>query len=490
MTTTTVAAPDLSALLPDGTHLIGGEWVQARARATIDVLNPATGGVLARVPRGTAGDIDDAVRAADEALPGWRDTSPSDRGGLLYRWAQLAREHDATISRLEAIEVGHPVGPNPIARRLTYLAGKADKVFGLTLPTSSPDVLGMTLREPYGVVGSIIPWNAPGPFTIFSTAPAIAAGNTVVLKPGEDAPLTALYLARLAMEAGIPPGVINVVTGYGAEAGAALPAHPGIRKMSFTGSPATGTAVMEACARNLIPLQLELGGKSPQVVLADADLAQAVPTIVRGIIANSGQVCAAGSRVLVSSSVHDQLVSELAERFRAVRVGPWHQSADMGPLINAKQEQRVLDYLTIGREEGAEVLVGGAKLTGEPYQDGYFVEPTIFDRVHPDMRIAQEEIFGPVLSVLTYDDEDEAIALANGTRYGLTATVWTRDLGRAVRMARRIRAGRVAVNTFADGGVIGAPFGGYKDSGFGRSMGPDFVEDWTQVKTVVFNAGN
>jgi aldehyde dehydrogenase (NAD+) len=486
-TTTAVAAPDISELMPDGTHLIGGEWVPARAKATIDVINPATGDVLARVPRGTAEDIDDAVRAAADALPGWRDTNPSDRGGLLYRWAQLAREHDATINRLEAIEVGHPVGPSPIVRRLTYLAGKADKVFGLTLPTSSPDVLGLTLREPYG---SIIPWNAPGPFTIFSTAPAIAAGNTVVLKPGEDAPLTALYLARLAMEAGIPPGVINVVTGYGAEAGAALPAHPGIRKMSFTGSPATGTAVMEACARNLIPLQLELGGKSPQIVLADADLGQAVRAIVRGIVANSGQVCAAGSRVLVSSSVHDDLVSALAERFRAVRVGPWNQPVDMGPLINAKQEQRVLDYLAVGREEGAEVLVGGGKLAGEPYENGYFIGPTIFDRVRPDMRIAQEEIFGPVLSVLTYDDEDEAIALANGTRYGLTATVWTRDVGRAIRMARRIQAGRVAVNTFADGGVISAPFGGYKDSGFGRSMGPDFVEDWTQVKTVVFNVGD
>jgi acyl-CoA reductase-like NAD-dependent aldehyde dehydrogenase len=262
------------------------------------------------MPTATAKDVDDAVSAAAGALPGWRDASPAYRGELLYRWAQLVREHDWEINHLEAIEVGHPVGPNPIAARLTYLAGKADKVLGHSLPAGSPGVLGMTLREPYGVVGAIIPWNAPGPFTIFNTAPALAAGNTVVLKPGEDAPLTALYLARLATEAGIPAGAINVVTGYGTEAGAALPAHPGIRKMSFTGSPAAGTAVMEACARNLIPLQLELGGKSPQIALPDADLRQAVPVIVRGIIANSGQVCAAGSRVLVHTSMHDRLVAD------------------------------------------------------------------------------------------------------------------------------------------------------------------------------------
>jgi aldehyde dehydrogenase (NAD+) len=485
MTTTVL---DIRGLLPEGTHLIGGEWLPARAKDSIDVIDPATGEVLASVPRGTAEDIDDAVRAAADALPAWRDTSPSARGELLYRWAQLVREHDDTINRLEAAEVGHPVGPNPIAAKLIYLAGKADKVFGSTLPSSSPDVLGLTLREPYGVVGAIIPWNAPGPFTIFSTAPAIAAGNTVVLKPGEDAPLTALFLARLAMKAGIPAGVISVVTGYGAEAGAALPAHPGVRKMAFTGSPATGTAVMEACARNLIPLHLELGGKSPQIVLPDADLSRAVPAIVRSIIANSGQVCAAGSRVLVHTSIHDRVVEELIAAFRGVRVGPATVPADMGPLINARQEKRVLDYLAIGRNEGAEVVTGGGKLSGPLYDRGFFVEPTIFDRVRPEMRIAQEEIFGPVLSVLTYSDEGEAVEIANGTKYGLTAAIWTQDVGRAVRLARRVQAGQVAVNTVGDGGAIGVPFGGYKGSGFGRANGPDFVDDWTQVKAVIVNA--
>lgn len=492
MTTLENKSIDVNPLLRDGTHLIGGEWVPARSKAEIDVVDPATGTVLAHVPRGTAVDVDDAVTAAERALPAWRESSPADRGELLHRWALLVREHDAEINRLEAAEVGHPVGPNPIAARLTYLAGKADKVFGATLPTRSPDVLAMTLREPFGVVGAIIPWNAPGPFTVFNTAPAIAAGNTVVLKPGEDAPLTALYLARLAMEAGIPPGVVNVVTGYGPEAGAALPAHPGIRKMSFTGSPATGTSVMEACARNLIPLQLELGGKSPQIVLADADLDRAVPAITRSIVMNSGQVCAAGSRVLVHESLHDRLVEALIASFRTVRVGHWHEPVDMGPLINAKQHRRVLEYLSLGRAEGAEAVIGGGTPAGERYERGFFVEPTIFDRVRPEMRVAQEEIFGPVLSVLTFRDEQEAVEIANGTRYGLTASVWTRDLGAAVRVARRVQAGQVAVNTVGDGGpsgAIGAPFGGYRHSGFGRSMGPDYVESWTQEKALIINAG-
>ena len=473
-------------------QLIGGEWVSARSEATLEVLDPATGDLIASVPRSTAEDVDDAVRAAEAALPAWRETSPADRGELLYRWARLVREHDDEINRLEAREVGHPVGPNPIAARLTYLAGKADKVLGSTLPTRSSDLLAMTLREPFGVVGAIIPWNAPGPFTAFNTAPMIAAGNTVVLKPGEDAPLTSLLLARLAMEAGIPAGVVNVVTGYGAEAGAALPAHPGIRKMSFTGSPDTGTAVMEACARNLIPLQLELGGKSPQIVLPDADLDQALPAIVRSITANTGQVCAAGSRVLVHRDLHDHVVRELAERFRAVRIGHWNEQVDMGPLINAKQHRRVLGYLALGREEGAEVVVGGGVPGGEHFERGFFVEPTLFDHVKPDMRIAQEEIFGPVLSVLTYEHEEEAVELANGTRYGLTASVWTKDLGAAIRVGKRVQAGQVAVNTVGDGGpggAIGAPFGGYKNSGFGRSMGADFVESWTQEKALIINAG-
>ncbi|MEV6349193.1 aldehyde dehydrogenase family protein [Actinoplanes sp. NPDC051851] len=485
--------PDIHKVLRDGCHLIDGAWAPARSGATIDVLDPSNGTLLARVARGDAPDVADAVTAAQAALPAWRDTSPAERGELLYRWAELTLEYDEVINVLQAAEVGHPVGPSPIAARLKYLAGKADKVLGRTLPTRSPDLLGLTLREPYGVVGAIIPWNVPGPFTVFNTAPAMAAGNTVILKPAEDAPLTALFLAWLALEAGIPPGVLNVVTGYGAEAGAALPAHPGVRKMAFTGSPATGAAVMAACARNLIPLQLELGGKSPQILFPDADLNRALPAIVASITANAGQVCAAGSRLLVPDSLHETVVAEIARRFAALRIGAWTTPADMGPLINAVQERRVLDYIAAGSAEGADLVHGGHKLEGDAYDRGFFVEPTLFDGVRPGMRIAQEEIFGPVLSVLPYrdGDEDSAIDIANGTRYGLTATVWTRDLGRAVRVARRIEAGQVAINVVGDGGprgAIGAPFGGYKDSGFGRSMGPDFVEDWTQEKALIIDA--
>jgi aldehyde dehydrogenase (NAD+) len=493
MTSTASASPDTvvdpSSLLTDGAQLIGGQWVPAAGGETIDVINPATGEVLLRVPRSGAADIDAAVRAAFEAFPGWRDTSPVVRADLLRRWAALCRERIRDIEILEQMEVGHPRwGPSPVPSVIEFPAGLADKITGQTLPTATPDVLGMTIREPFGVCGSIIPWNVPGPIMVTDVAPAIAVGNTIVVKPAEDAPLTCLLLAKLALEAGIPPGVVNVVTGYGTEAGAALPLHPLVRRMSFTGSPETGSAIMAACARNLIPLHVELGGKAPQIVLPDADLARAVPVIVGSITLNTGQVCAAGSRVLVPSSMRSALVEELAARFASVRVGPWYEDVQMGPLISARQERRVLGYLDLGRAEGAEVVTGGHKLTGAPYDRGFFVEPTIFDRVTPDMRIAQEEIFGPVLSVLSYGSEDEAVQIANGTKYGLNACVWTSDVSRAVRLARRIQAGQVTINGFGSRGVIGAPWGGYKHSGFGRTMSAESVLDYTQIKTVVINA--
>lgn len=486
MTITTDHGIDVPAsLVVDGVQLIGGEWVPSHTGRTIEVVNPANREVIARIPESDAQDVDQAVQAAERAFPAWRDLNATARGALLFKWADLVEQHGAELDSLESQEVGRPSwGPPPMAGQLRFIAGQADKVQGVSLPTYSPDTLGFTLREPFGVVGAVIPWNAPGPMFVTEVGAAIAAGNTIVIKPAEDAPLSPLALAKLAVEAGIPAGVINVVTGYGAEAGAAIPSHPRITRMGFTGSPQTGRSIMEACARNLTPLHLELGGKSPQVIFADADLDSAIPAIATGITLNTGQICAAGSRVVVERGIHAEVVERLATAMQKVTVGPWHQKVNMGPLINGKQHERVCGYIDLGKEQGATLVTGGGRPQGSDYGDGWFVEPTLFDDVSPDMRIAQEEIFGPVLSVIPVDDEQQAIEVANGVDYGLVASIWTQSVGRAVRLSRALQAGQVGVNNALGAGVIGGPFGGYKNSGFGRTMGADSVLEWTQVKTV------
>jgi acyl-CoA reductase-like NAD-dependent aldehyde dehydrogenase len=483
-------APGILDQVPDGVHLIGGEWVTAKNGETIAVINPASGELLRNVPRGAAADVADAVDAAARAFPTWRDLSATARANLIRAWGDLCNVHAEDISILECLEVGKPFkGPANVGDRAIYFAGLADKLTGDTLPSANPNVLGITLREPYGVCGSIVPWNFPPHLMMSDVAPAIAAGNTIVVKPPEDAPIACLYLAKLAKEAGIPDGVINVVTGYGGEAGSALPLHPLVRHMSFTGSPETGSKVMQACATRLIPLHLELGGKSPQVVLRDADLEAAVPHIVRNFTTNAGQVCVAGTRLVVDQAVRAQIVEAVAAEMEKVRVGHWYEDVDMGPLISKKQENRVMGYMDVAQQEGVDVVVGGNKLGGAKFDHGFFVEPTLFDNVKPDMRVAQEEIFGPVLSVIEFTDVDEAVAIANGTRYGLGASVWTRDIKRAIQLARSIESGQVYVNQYGSGGVIGAPFGGYKNSGFGRTGSADTILEYTQIKAVVFNAG-
>lgn len=472
-------------LLIDGAQLIGGDWGPSNSGETIEVINPANRSVIARIPRSNADDVNDAVETAEKAFPAWRDLSATSRANHIFKWADLIEQNLAALDQLEAQEVGRPAkGMVPMAGQLRFIAGQADKVQGVSLPTHSPDTLGFTLREPFGVVGAVIPWNAPGPMFAVEVGAAIAAGNTIVIKPAEDAPLTALALAKLALQAGLPAGVINVVTGYGVEAGAAIPAHPKVRRMGFVGSPQTGRSIMEACAKNLTPLHLELGGKSPQVVFDDANLDQAIPGMAFAITINTGQVCAAGSRVVVHRSIHAEVVERLAAQLEKTTVGPWHEQVGMGPLVNQKQHERVLGYIDIGKQEGAELVLGGGQPSGDKFGQGFFVEPTIFDKVDPDSRIAQEEIFGPVLSVIPVDDDEEALRVANNTEYGLVSSVWTSDTGRAVKFARGLQAGQVGINNPLGAGVIGGPFGGYKNSGFGRTMGADSVLEWTQVKTV------
>jgi aldehyde dehydrogenase (NAD+) len=469
---------------------IGGEWSDAIGGARLETLHPANGEALTEVAEGAAQDIDVAVAAARRAFedPKWRRMDAADRGALLWRMADIMERRSDALTRLEVLDNGKPIREAQIDVRqsidaLRYYAGWTTKLQGDTLPVRG-NYLNYTLREPVGVVGAIIPWNFPLLMAVWKVAPALACGNTLVLKPAEQTPLSALELAAIAAEAGLPAGVLNVVTGFGETAGAALVAHANVDKIAFTGSTAVGRQIMQQAAGSLKKVSLELGGKSPNIVLADADLDAAARGAFSAIFYNTGQCCTAGSRLIVHESARDELLGKLVDRAGKMQPGdPLDPKTRLGPMISAAQMERVLGYIEKGRSEGAEVLVGGGRALYDGEERGFWVQPTVFDSVSEDHCIAREEIFGPVLSVLTFTDEDEALAMANRSEYGLAAGVWTRDIKKAHRFARDLQAGTVWINTYHPGDAA-SPFGGYKQSGFGRELGPYSLDLYTQIKSV------
>jgi phenylacetaldehyde dehydrogenase len=473
--------------------LIGGEWVQAASGKTFPTHNPATGEILTHVAEGGKEDVDRAVAAARAAFEDgpWRRMTPSERGRLIWRLADLVEGHAEELAELESLDNGMPITVSRgvflplVADMFRYMAGWATKLDGSTVSISVPYAPGAefhayTRREPVGVVGQVIPWNAPLQMAGMKLAPALAAGCTVVLKPAEQTPLTALRLGELVLEAGFPEGVVNVVTGYGEDAGAALVAHPDVDKVAFTGSTEVGKKILQAAAGNLKRVSLELGGKSPNVVFEDADLATAIPGAANAIFLNTGQACTAGSRLFVEQSVFDDVVGGVVEAARNIKLGPGlDPETQVGPLVSEEQLDRVTGYLESGLADGARAVVGGSRFG----DSGFFVEPTVFTDTKRDMKIVREEIFGPVVAAIPFSDPDELAMVANDTTYGLSAGIWTRDLSKAHRTAARLRAGTVWVNTYH---VYDAamPFGGYRQSGWGREMGREVLDLYTEAKSV------
>ena len=470
--------------------LIAGQWVEAASGKTFDTYNPATGEVLAKVAEGDREDIDRAVKAARKAFDEgpWPDMLPAERARLLWKIGELIDEHHEELAELETLDNGKPlffsrmVDVPTCAGHFRYMAGCATRIEGTTIPISMPGAkyFAYTVREPIGVVGQIIPWNFPLIMAALKLAPALAAGCTVVLKPAEQTPLTALRLGELLLEAGIPEGVVNIVPGYGETAGAALAAHPDVDKIAFTGSTEVGRLIVTAAAGNLKKVSLELGGKSPNIVFGDADLDCAIPGSANAIFFNQGEICAAGARLFVHKSIFDKVIGGVADIAKKMNIGPGLDPATkLGPLVSQEQLERVCGYLDSGKRDGAKAAVGGSKIAGP----GYFVEPTILVDVRPEMKVVREEIFGPVVTAIPFSDPAEIVKSANDTRYGLASAVWTRDVSTAHKVAAKLRAGTVWVNCY---NVFDAalPFGGYRQSGWGREQGHQALELYTETKTV------
>ncbi|GHD14420.1 aldehyde dehydrogenase family protein [Tianweitania populi] len=475
-------------------QLINGQPADALSGERIDVVSPSDGKVFASIPAAGAADIDRAVKSSREAFENgpWSRMPAFERGRLLTRLGLLIEKNGDELAALESRDTGKPIrqGKADVTSTMRYYefyGGAADKIHGDTIPFLD-GYTALTLREPHGVVAGIIPWNYPMQILARVAGAAFAMGNTLVVKPAEDASLTTIRIAELALEAGFPEGVFNVVTGYGRDAGAALSAHRDIDYVTFTGSTMTGTAIQQAAAINNRGVTMELGGKSPQIVFADADIEKALPVLVNAIIQNGGQTCSAGSRVLIEKPIYEAVSTELAARFGKLVAAPHDADGDLGPMVNKKQQGQVKSFIAAAEEAGVSVLARGSVDPSAP-QNGFYVAPALFGSVDPKANIAQQEVFGPVLSLFAFEGEEEAVRLANSTDYGLVAGVWTKDGARQHRVAKKVRAGQVFVNGYGAGGGIELPFGGFKKSGHGREKGFEALYDMSATKTIVFNHG-